>query len=297
MQSVTPSTLPYTIESAGVDWITATANTGSTQWELAEYTRHERERLLDADVELKHKVKLGYKGWGCEGFFYGTRDDGSIVIASGALAHRVFRSVVNCTDHISRLDLQTTVSFEKERPHLALQAYSAIKTGSPGTRRVRNATLFTSHPQGETLNLGKRSSDHYARLYDKATESGQGEPLSRWRYEVEIKRTPANLAALELVRSESPEGVAGRYVWEHFNALGVTPIYVSAELLCPHKPTRNDFSRDVLSWFEDSLRITVAKAVRRYGAARVIESLGLTGAVDVRPERSEDHGTRTRRLT
>jgi len=217
-------------------------------------------------------------------------------VASGPVAHRVFRTVTNVTDHISRLDLQCTVAFQEERPHLALQAYSAINSGSPGTGKVRNATLFTSHPQGETLSLGKRSSDRYARLYDKATESGQGEALSRWRYELEAKRGPANSFASQLVRVGSPEALAGEIVWNHFNALGVAPIYLPSELSCPHEPAQSKPFRSVLSWFDECLSITVAKAVKRYGTRAVIESLGLASVVEVKPERSQNYGTRDRRL-
>jgi hypothetical protein len=282
MQSVSQPAIPHEILSSGVDWITATAQKGSTRWDMQVYADNERRRLMDSGEPIKTGYRMGYHGWQCEGFFHGNREGGSIVVASGAVAHNVFRSVANVSDHISRLDVQTTVAFPQDRPHLGIQAYSALKAGSPSRVRLKNVTLITSQPQGETVNLGKRSSDQYARLYDKATESRVGEARSVWRYEVEYKRRQAGAIAARLLGDHPAEMVALSVVHDHFNARGVAPVFTPSPTFCPQKPISADISRNILTWFEESLSITVARAISRHGLERVLEALGLATQVDIK---------------
>jgi len=279
MQSVTQPDVPHSIHSTGVDWITATANHGSTRWDMQTFADTQRQRFMDADVAIKPAYRLGYAGWEAPGFFNGNREGGSIVVASGSQAQEVFRSVVHVADNISRLDLQVTVATPIERPHLGIQAYQVLKGGSPSRVQVKNVTLITSQPEGETCSIGKRSSDNYGRIYDKATESGQAPPRSLWRYEVEYKRGVAKRIALDLAGYEAAQAVAGSLVHSWFSARGVTPIYAPEQLFCSQNPSKDRPSKSVLSWFEDSLSITIARAVRRYGLVRVLEALRLSNLV------------------
>lgn len=285
MQSVTQPSVDHAFESAGVDWITGTAQKGSTRWEMERFARAQRERFMDAGATIKMGYRLGYHGWQTEGFFHGQREGGSIIVASGAVAHQVHRSVASVSDNVPRVDLQVTVATPVERPNLAAQAYHCIKSGSPAEVRLKNVTYIESHPQGATTNMGKRSSDSYGRLYDKATESGVGASRSRWRYEVEFKRGHAGRVAAALRSHHSDQAVAGSLVHRWFTLRGVAPIWLPDESSCPHEPSPSSAKRDVLLWFEDSLSITVAKAVKRHGAARVLQALGLLSYVTVNPER------------
>lgn len=285
MQSVNQPAVSHSILAAGVDWITGTANTGSTRWSMQEFADHQRRRFMDAGEPIKTGYRLGYYGWQAAGFFHGQREGGSIVVASGATAHDVHRSVVQVSDHISRIDLQVTVATPEERPHLARHAYSVIKSGSPRRIKVKNVTLIDSHPNGETCNVGKRKSDTYGRIYDKASESSSGPARSVWRYEVEYKRSPANRCAVDLTGNNPPQAVALSLVHRWFEARGVVPLFNPAALSCPQEPYKIPKEHDVLTWFEQSLSITVGRAIRRYGVARVIEALGLSNRVELKPER------------
>jgi hypothetical protein len=276
MQPLSMPSIPHVIESAGVDWITATAQKGTTRWDMTQYARAERERLMDYEIPIKQSYRLGYDGWSAEGFFHGQREGGTIIVASGAVAHRVFGNVAACSDHISRLDLQTTISLPTERPHLGLQAFSMLRAGVPSKVKVKNVSIIESSPAGETCTVGKRSSDCYGRIYDKATEAKLGPARSVWRYEVEFKRRAAMAAASDLRRGLPAESVARGLVHDWYSARGVTPVFEKDLLFCPQKPVYDAEKRSVLTWFEESLSITVAKAVKRYGRERVMEALGLT---------------------
>jgi hypothetical protein len=296
MQSVTQPHVTHLIESSGVDWITATSQHGASRWNMTEYARHERERLMDEGETIKQAYRLGYDGWSTDGFFYGQREGGTICVASGAVADRVHRSLINVSDNISRLDLQVTVATPTERPHLARQAYECVRSGSPAKVKVRNATIINTHPQGETLCIGKRASDRYARLYDKASEEQSGQARSRWRYEVEFKRSASTAVARDLLGREDSQAVALSVVHRYFDSHGVTPIFTPAQALCTHNPQKPLQTRNILCWFEESLSISVARAVRRYGMQRVLEALGIASQVQVMPEGGANDGTTRRHI-
>lgn len=295
MQSVWQPEVNHQIESAGVDWITASAQHGYSRWDMTEFARHQRERFMDAGITIKPAYRLGYDGWQGEGFFYGQREGGTLVVASGATANDVHRSLINVADNISRLDLQVTISTPIDRPHLGVQAHAAIKGGSPSRIHVKNASLITTHPQGETCSIGKRSSDWYGRIYDKATESGQGAPRSRWRYEVEAKRACAARLAAGLSGDQSAATFAQTLVHEWFTSRGVAPVFKRASLSCPQEYPPAAPQRDVLSWFHDSLSVTVQRAVRRHGLLKVLEALSLVHDVDEFMKEVTEDGTRLRR--
>jgi hypothetical protein len=294
-QSVNQPLVSHDIISAGVDWITATTSKGSSRWDMQEYADNQRRRFMDSAETIKQGYRLGYYGWQAEGFFHGSREGGSIIVASGAQAHNVFPAVAHLADNISRLDLQVTIATPDERPHLGVQAYSTVKSGAPCKRRVKNVTLITSYPQGETCSIGKRSSDQYGRIYDKATESGQGEPRTAWRYEVELKRSPAVSLAARLRGDQMVESSTLGFVHDWYSARGVIPVFTPDVSFCPQKPVVTGTGREVLTWFEESLSITVGKAVRRYGVERVFESLHLTPYLDVKWKEDKQHASGSRR--
>lgn len=295
MQSATQPAVEHSIISAGVDWITATASKGSSRWDFQTYSDNQRKRFMDADETIKTGYRLGFFGWQSEGFFAGNREGCSIIVASGAQAHNVFRAVAGLADNISRLDLQVTVGTEAERPRLGLQAFNAIKSGAPARRKVKNVTLIDSHPSGETCSIGKRKSDQFGRIYDKASEAQLGEPRSAWRYEVELKRNSALATSTALRSSEALESDSLSLVWRWFDTRGVAPIFTPGLLFCPQKPEQALSNRDLLTWFERTLSITVAKAVRRFGIERTLEALGLLSQVQLIPKEEQINASRRRR--
>jgi hypothetical protein len=287
MQSANQPHVPHSLISSGIDWITATAQKPDTRIDMMQYARHERDRLMDSGATIKSGYRLGYFGWEAEGFFHGQREGSSIIVASGEVADRVWLPAFRVADNVARLDLQVTLATPIDRPHLGVQAYQALKSGSPRKVHAKNVTLITSQPEGETCSIGKRSSDSYGRLYDKATESKLGEARSAWRYEVELKRTVALRYATALSSHHSHQAATTLLVHEWFDARGVAPVFTPDPTFCPQKPGQTKATRNILIWFEESLSITVARAVKRYGAERVVEALGLSGQVDVKPRKGE----------
>lgn len=282
MQSVEQPIIENEVISAGVDWITATAKHGNVRWCMEEFARRELERARDAGADVRLSARMGYSGYSTKHFFYGRREGGSIIVASSEVADNVWRSVAEVSDNVARLDLQVTISTPTERPHLARHAYSVLKSSPPASIRVRNCTLITSHPKGETCNVGKRKSDQNGRIYDKATEAGIGDPRSLWRYEVEFKRGLASAVTDSLRTVGSSEAPTRALVHRWYRDRGLTPCFNPDASFCTQKRSLLAPDRDTLTWFQDSVSISVARAIKRHGLAAVLKSLGLDAAVTVR---------------
>lgn len=276
MQAIQQPEILSTVISSGVDWITATNQGGDTARCSDEFADHEFSRVLDEGGRVVPESRLGYTGYVANSFFYGHHARGRLLMASGSQAHNLYRSIANLSHNVSRIDLQATVWTHGEQPNLAVQGYHVVKGRAPASQHVRNCTLITSQPSGDTLNVGKRKSDQYGRIYDKATEGQLGTPRTVWRYEVEYKRRPANVALSHLRASECDKALASEVVWRWFERRGIRPIYA------PPSPSEIlSFSlakeeRDTLRWFRDTVSVTVARMVKEHGREVVLEALGLS---------------------
>ena len=276
MQSATQLTLPCEVISAGVDWITATARTGGSRPDMEALATHELRRAVDAGEEAEPASRLGYKGYAVRGFFFGERHGSAMIQASGPAAHNVWRAVASVADNVSRVDLETTVYTILEQPHVAKIVHENLKRGEHGKYKVKNATYIEGLPNGETINVNKRSSDTSGRIYDKASESDMGVPRSVWRYEVELHRAFA-LAACDSPRSASDAGAqACSLVYRWFHDRGITPIYDPSLFPCTQGLLVGKRERDTLAWFRDTLRKTVATQIEKHGLEVVLESLNLS---------------------
>lgn len=275
MQSISAIQIPVSIISEGVDWITATANEGESknaQWTLAE---SEFQRALDRGERIRPDSRLGYVGYSVDNFFHGRSENGTMIIASSARADDLFRSVAGVSDNVSRLDLQVTISTGSEQPHLAKQAYDLLSSRPPCSVRVRNCTYIENQPQGETLNVGKRTSDWYGRLYDKASETKCYQPRTVWRWEVEVKRRSAKRIAAYLRSHHSNKAPAREVVFNYFNRRGLLPPFTLSGLSCSQEFIDDRRTRNTLDWFRDTLSKCVQNQIGEHGRAQVLDALGL----------------------
>lgn len=280
MQPTPQVHIPHRLESAGVDWVTSTAKSPEGRSGLMELARIERRHIIETDGEIETSVRLGYAGWQSRGFFFGSREDSTMVVASGGDATRLFPLLSKTADNITRLDVQVTVRLLDGPANLAAQGRAMLQRDLPRKVQPKSYTLIEQHPYGASLNVNKRISDSYARLYDKASEEGIGAPATRWRYEVEYKRGGARTVANYLRGSDAIPTAAEALVWTWFSARGVAPIWDLMARSENLNPTPRLHSPDVLLWFEQTLSKTVRKAARKYGLDRVITSLGLRDLVE-----------------
>lgn len=289
MQSVNQPDIPHDVISAGVDWITATAQRGDNRWNMEYFTRLEFERAQDSGVEVKPAFRLGYQGHSMPGYFHGNRQGSSIILASGRTAASIYRSVAEISDHVARLDVQVTIFTPIERPHLGIQAYEALSAHPPASIPVRNVALITAHPEGETCNVGKRKSDQSGRIYDKATEAHLGQSRSVWRYEIEGKRSIAASWLSHLISSSDTSSAARSLVHRWFSERGLRPCFKPAASSCTQELAIAEKRRDTLAWLRDTISVSVARMVKRHGMRAVDAALGLSMLHQLNCERRTDY--------
>lgn len=278
---------PYSFDcvSAGVDWITCTARGKDARARLESAVDGLLQDEAGRGVQITPARLRDYVGWKAPGIISGKRKDDSIAVlsASHALAH--WQTVAREATNVSRLDLQVTVWTHGEQPALSRWYYQRVKRLPPSRGRPRSFSLIQTHPHGDTLYVGKRQSDCFGRVYDYATAHQKAEARTLWRYEVELKRHVALSHANSLLGERVHQSRVEQIVAQWYDARGIRPTWSINE--SPHLVgvSNREIERDVLRWFETSLSKTVARAVKQYGVAAVVESLHLSPYVIVKPRR------------
>lgn len=269
----------HTPISSGVDWITATAKAGSHSFEFEKLADSYLEEKRDAGGDVRQASRLSYRGHEAEHFFFGRRDEDSVLIASSHVASRLAKPIIDVATNVSRLDLQVTVWTHGEQCNLAVENYRRLVASRRAAHRPGQISLTTVYPEGDTLNVNKRSSDTYGRLYDKAAEAQAAPKHTLWRYEVEYKRRSAMAQATAYAAASSLPSFARDSVHSWWSRKGVVPTFDLTGLDLTGLNYKEDTSRDLLTWFERSLTITVARAVKLHGLKATIQALGLAALV------------------
>lgn len=276
MQQEQTSPYSFTAVDAGVDWLTCTAR-GKDARKLflteGEAILHEE---AGAGVEITSARLRDYSGWRGPGVFVGGRRDDDLIVLTSNHAARLWKRIAPLATNVSRLDLQVTVWTHGEQPHLARWYSQKLKRAARGKGRPREHELRQKFPQGETLYVNKRVGDHYGRVYDYAAAHSQGEPRTLWRYEVELKRRVARSHCTALLGSDDTRAATERIVGNWFERRGVRSTWSNCEFLALQDVGDGKSKGDVLSWFQTSLRKTVARAIKENGVVAVLDALNLS---------------------
>jgi hypothetical protein len=261
--------------NCGVDWITATHSYKGVSNPLEEFgARILKEKFPAAGATTAGK-SLGYAGRRAEGIFCGRSPQGVLLQLSGPLCTPLAVEAITLATNVSRIDLQVTVFTEGEQCHLATWTWNQLVRLRSSDASKGKLNLIRGHPDGETLEVNRRCSDQFGRLYDKTAEAKLGAPLLLWRYEVEWKGRRAQWVASRLASGEcNPTGVR-RLVHVWWTNKGVEPAFDCHTSQIAFEPFITCPTRDVLTWMRQSLSITVAKAINKHGRQTVLDALGL----------------------
>lgn len=285
MVEARPAPYSHDLIDAGVDWITATQTNGAEGMEFEQLQHALIEEQQLAGREVKRATLRDYTGWRGEHLFSGMREQDSIIVASQDVAARHWQAVSLAARNVSRLDLQASVWTHGEQPALARMAYQRLVRSPPKRGRPRSFTLIRTHPQGETLNVGKRQSDAYGRLYDWTAAHKAGAKATVWRYEVEFKRRVALGHCSTLRASNDPRSETASIVHSWFSKRGVQPTWSDSDTRFSNGDALREPERDALAWFETCLSKTIRKAINRHGLPRVLIALGLSEMVQPKVRR------------
>jgi hypothetical protein len=276
----TDSTL--TILDAAVDWLTVTAKRGQRADSLiarAHCLLHQAESAGNRVLPFRGN---GYKGWRCEGVAYGLRYDGALLSISSGAAASHWPEVLEASDHVTRVDLQTTVCDSTQNAARAEIAYHLMQDNRKRAGRPISASLRLNSSGGQTLYLGSKQSDVMGRLYDKGVEKRFAEAGACWRYEVQYRRESAERAIREVSKSEAVHDIVASLVTTFFQTRGVAVPEV-AECHASDNPTGESYylskqetgDTRSLRWLSTFVASTVKRLIDSGKRDDVLRALGL----------------------
>lgn len=219
---------------------------------------------------------MGYVGRKCGQVSWGRRGDGSIVMASGGLAHKAWNTLVPQAERITRIDLAVTIEISKPDPEIAHMCYRWICQNSDISPNLKYS-FITSLRSGDTLYCGRRTSPMFGRFYDKGAEQGDM-PLGKlWRYEVEIKKPQATPRALALLDASYPEDAIKSYVYEWFEARQVPPLFNKGFNYAPVEVEARVTDDDrTIQWLSSQVRPAIIRLAKKGKFSKVVDALELS---------------------
>lgn len=267
--------------SVGVDWITATLPKEAhyhQKWLSVAYGL--LEQVSNEGNSLQPRGMQGYEGVASGACFVGSRDTDSMAVFSSHHAHTAYSELWRPEVHVSRLDMQVTVKYNKMPLTIARKAYKdAIQANNtlPESRR-RNIRIIIGTSGGDTLYIGSPTSEQLGCLYNKDVESRESQYQSSWRYEVRLKNDRATAAYYALIEQpERANNFISAYVSNWYANRGVSiPWDTDETITLPSSPKSlpsDDESR--LAWLRSQVAPAIRELQTRVDRDTILEALGL----------------------
>lgn len=211
----------------------------------------------------------GYHGKAFDGLRYGLRgDDEAIVILSGKAAATYWSKVAPTRGKCTRIDLAVTCALEQADYNVGQRAYLDASSAFAG----KSSVVYNSRG-GSTCYIGSRTSQKFARLYDKGAEEGM-QPGELWRYEIELKKPLSEVAVDHLLRAKDPAGWIAQYVWMIFTGRGIKPLFTSTNAQCAIEVEASITSvAQKLQWLSSQVAPTVGRLIVEGYEVEVLDAL------------------------
>lgn len=266
----------WTVRETRVDYVSLTARSHQRRSTLGAAGR----TLIVTEQRQGNDIRpftwMGYHGLSCGSVSVGDRDDGTILRLAGDVAAAHWRTAAMAYDNCTRIDLAVTARPYPRVHDLAERewerAYSAIAAGvSHGL-----CSLWRDNKGGQTCYVGSRSSDRFARLYNKESESGETEYEGCWRWEIEYKGGVAPKLIQQLLGSDDPMRLARGTVHQHWKARGAEPPW-SAEGPAAATSLKRALDDNAvrLRWLRSQVAPSVARLWDAGLRKEALEALGL----------------------
>lgn len=266
----------------GIDWLTTTAREPKMIKRLVD----EGDRIIcdarSAGDDVRPFKWKGFEGWCVEGCDVGIRYDCGMVRVHGKTAHDEWSKVAHLGQNWTRIDLQQTYRItDCEVDVFLAKCWRSVKRtklhGKPVKWHYRRDVS-----DGDTLEIGRRSSEKFGRAYNKAKESKMDHYERCIRFEGEFKGDCAWSIVSELMRRPN-DGTANSVYLRSFlleRGISLRPLSDgSSALNCYAKPA--DVDR-YIGWLRKCVSSGVRSAIERRGVDAVIDALGIGEMVQVR---------------
>jgi hypothetical protein len=256
-----------------IDWATFTSRTKHGQAIL--YGAF-NDMVPHLDDDPREWEWMGYRGLTGPGLACGSRDDGSILRASGSWSNDIVWALPRKQDiRPSRVDLQVTVRMDQYIPDVAEQMYANTDEYSKGRKRVPTFALTQSSDGGQTLYAGKRTSPRMVRVYDKFAESKFDDTWENcWRFEVELKRKWAESWWTGICNSDYGLNDTPSLVHRHCEDLCVPALFCpGGDASMTFTSARASTDAGTLEWLRVQVAPAVARLIDKGEGERVINAL------------------------
>lgn len=282
---------PHKLISAGVDYLTATAYRGSRSDPFVALGH----RLLEQQAAIGHEVRTWkgsqYHGTLTEGVVRGVRHDTHIIRLSSEMAHAHWREVAELATNITRIDCEVTFELKRPDPRIIRRSELLAYTAKTTRGRRREVELRANRLRGDTLYLGRRQSEVYARFYDKGRELKTEVAGKLLRQELEFKGDRAKAVATTLAAVPSDAIECAAIVSTYMKRCGLqtvrgaTPAAMSARGMTGGKPVK-------LRWLEQAVKPSVLRLLAAGQLNNVLDALGLSDYVQPLSESGDQATTK-----
>lgn len=267
-------TVEYKFVSTGVDWITVTTTSCNASSFLSTFaSKLIREEHHRGNMQRGWGM-AGFNGWACGQVQFGIRDDSAMVRLSGDAAKWYWSKAYKLAENVTRIDLQTTFQVKSGPRKFIRKAHRQAQRWSMNFKRKPTVTLITDNNGGDTLYLGKRQSNVYARLYNKGVESGLEEYRDCVRAECEYKGKVSKAVARRLLHDRDPYSSINLSVMTFFRHRGVVLPITGTPIVYRLPRARTDLDRR-LEWLSKACRQSASMAVRFGRSEDLLRALGI----------------------
>lgn len=267
--------VPHRIISAGVDWLTATAYRTSGNEPFRELAKQILEDEARAGNEVRAFASQGYRGEQCGGARFGVRHDTWLLQLSSDVSHARWREVYALATNISRIDVEVTIELEEAQSSFIREQHQSALSGKVKNGRRGDVKLIQSLSDGDSLYLGKRSSDIYARHYDKGKESKLCDAGRVLRFELEYKREQAKQCARVIYSAEHEPTHAAGIVSGYFRSRGLRVASKDSEWRWDASSLTKSDEVKKLRWLRSSVAPSVEWLIQNGKRDEVLRALGL----------------------
>jgi DNA relaxase NicK len=263
----------------GIDYLTITTRMGHGLHAARDFAFRMASKEFAANMFGSPWRGSGYEGFKVGHLMFGERADGCIIRLGSELAAEHFVDAMRVCDNVTRVDLQGTWRVTEKPAVVIRRHYKELKRANAGKKKAPAVSMLLGHDGGVTVYSGRRSSDVYARIYDKGIQSKQDQWSNCVRYELEVKGRRSMLLSLHLVDQASHATVIPNMVLSFLEARGCalkglqlndrgTMLFNS--LPCPRRMTDCDRS---LLWLRKQVRPTVIALLERGLSSLVTDAL------------------------
>lgn len=259
-----------------IDWLTVTAVDEERREALWQLGNELVNKQMAQKVEARAWRWKSYTGYHVGTVTVGRRHDSTILQLSQGIADECFARAWASADHCTRLDLAVTVWGGDEVGNLAERHERECLDWQKGGCKTLKTKTISDNGRINTLYLGSRESDLFARCYDKRLESGDSAFDGAWRYELEIKGDPAQRTASYLSAAVDRAGWVRGAVFKYFARRGIQPIFGSVGSnvsISTIRPVTDQFTR--LAWLTNQVRPCVQKLLADDLGEEVMDALGI----------------------